>query len=111
LIEAVGEEANMPFSVGGGIRTISEIKKIRKDKMLVRGKTGERWVKLNPQAREILENRLDKLWDYNLDWISKTFSRCMFAMGIEDAIFHDLRRTFGYDLIRQECQYTKSVSY
>ncbi len=28
MIEAVGEEANMPFSVGGGIRTISEIKKI-----------------------------------------------------------------------------------
>jgi len=76
-------------------------KNIKKDKMLVRGKSGERWVKLNPQAREILENRLDKLWDYNLDWISKTFSRCMFAMGIEDAIFHDLRRTFGYDLIQQ----------
>tara|TARA_R100000458_G_scaffold34651_1_gene32014 strand:- start:97 stop:1017 length:921 start_codon:yes stop_codon:yes gene_type:complete len=74
---------------------------ILEDKMLVSGKTGERWVKLNSQAREVLERHFDKLWDYKLDWISKTFSRCMFAMGIENAIFHDLRRTFGYDLIRQ----------
>ncbi|MDC0861019.1 AglZ/HisF2 family acetamidino modification protein [Alphaproteobacteria bacterium] len=28
LIETVGEESNMPFSVGGGIRTIEDIKKI-----------------------------------------------------------------------------------
>ena len=44
---------------------------------------------------------MNSLKENYLDWISKTFSRCMFAMGIEDAIFHDLRRTFGYDLIRQ----------
>ena len=28
LVEAIGSEANMPFSVGGGIRTLEDIKKI-----------------------------------------------------------------------------------
>ena len=28
LIETVGEESNMPFSVGGGIKTIDDIKKL-----------------------------------------------------------------------------------
>lgn len=74
---------------------------LKEEKMIVRGKTGERFVKLNTQARDILVGTGGYLWNYKLDYITKKFKQCMFSLGIDNVIFHDIRRTFGYNLIKQ----------
>ena len=57
-------------------------------------------IKLNNQAKEIL-NGLDELWDYTKGFVSHKFKKEARRLGIPDIRFHDLRRTFGYNLIRQ----------
>jgi len=64
------------------------------------GKSGKRLIKLNHQAQEILDG-LDELWDYTKDFVSHKFKKEARRLGIPDIRFHDLRRTFGYNLIRQ----------
>ena len=64
------------------------------------GKSGKRLIKLNTQAKEILDG-LDELWDYSKDFVSHKFKKEARRLGIPDIRFHDLRRTFGYNLIRQ----------
>ena len=44
---------------------------------------------------------LDELWDYTKDFVSHKFKKEARRLGIPDIRFHDLRRTFGYNLIRQ----------
>ena len=68
--------------------------------MVVRGKTGRRYVKLNSQALAILE-RQDPLWNYRKDYVSHKFKKEVRRLGIRNARFHDLRRTFGLNLIKQ----------
>ena len=68
--------------------------------MQVFGKTGERYIKLNEQAKKILEKQ-GPLWQYKTDFISKTFKKNCRRLGIANARFHDLRRTFGLNLIKQ----------
>jgi integrase len=63
------------------------------------GKAGKRLVKLNKQAKAILENV--ELWDYSVNYVQLTWSRNRKRLGLHDARFHDLRRTFGYNLVRQ----------
>ena len=43
----------------------------------------------------------DELWDYSKDFVSHKFKKEARRLGIPDIRFHDLRRTFGYNLIRQ----------
>ena len=74
---------------------------IPNSRMAVKGKSGERFIKLNGQAKDIIAHRGGYLWNYKVDWISKTFQRCCFALSIDNLIFHDVRRTFGYNLIKQ----------
>ena len=70
------------------------------DRMKCDGKTGERFVKLNTQAKNVLKSRGGYLWgDYKKDYVSKTFKRCVTALGLDNLVFHDIRRTFGYKLI------------
>ena len=64
------------------------------------GKSGKRKIKINSQAKAILMG-LDELWDYRPDYITQTFKKNMKRLGIVDARFHDLRRTFGLNLIKQ----------
>jgi len=64
------------------------------------GKSGKRLIKLNTQAKEILDG-LDELWEYKRDFVSHKFKKEARRLGIGDIRFHDLRRTFGYNLIRQ----------
>ena len=66
----------------------------------VYGKSGKRQIKLNSQAREIL-GKIEELWDYNPGYISQTFKKNLRRLGIKDGRFHDLRRTFGLNLIKQ----------
>ena len=65
----------------------------------VYGKSGKRMVRLNTQARAILMGQNINEWDYTGDYISKKFKKELRRFNIRDGRFHDLRRTFGYDLI------------
>ena len=67
---------------------------------MVNGKTGPRMVKLNEQAKEVLKAQ-KSLWNYSKDFVSHKFKKECRKLGIKDARFHDLRRTFGYNLIKQ----------
>lgn len=83
----------------GDIRSISR-ENIFSNHIVAYGKSGKRLIKLNHQAQEILEG-LDDLWDYTKDFVSHKFKKEARKLGIPDIRFHDLRRTFGYNLIRQ----------
>ncbi len=66
----------------------------------VKGKSDKRIIKLNSQARHILFSR-EKLWGYKGDFVSKKFKAYLRQLNIKDAQFHDLRRTFGFNLIKK----------
>ena len=66
----------------------------------VSGKSGMRRIKLNKQAKEILDI-IDELWQYRPTYITQTFKKNLIRLGINNGRFHDLRRTFGYNLIKQ----------
>ena len=70
------------------------------NRMQVFGKTGERYIKLNEQAKKVLEKKRT-LWQYKTDYVSKTFKKNCRRLGITNARFHDLRRTFGLNLIKK----------
>ena len=83
----------------GEIRSISR-ENIFSNHIVAYGKSGKRLIKLNNQAQEILSG-LDELWNYSKDFVSHKFKKEARRLGIPDIRFHDLRRTFGYNLIRQ----------
>ena len=83
----------------GEIRSISK-ENIFSNHIVAYGKSGKRLIKLNNQAQEILSG-LDELWNYSKDFVSHNFKKEARRLGIPDIRFHDLRRTFGYNLIRQ----------
>ena len=83
----------------------SEIRQISRDNLfpeylVAYGKTGKRIIKLNRQERQIIEEQ-NELWNYRRDFVSHKFKKEVRRLGIKDARFHDLRRTFGYNLIRK----------
>ena len=83
----------------GEIRMLSA-HQVKDDFIEVEGKTGRRLIRLNRQASEVLSCSPD-LWHYTRSYASHTFKKNARRLGIRDARFHDLRRTFGYNLIRQ----------
>lgn len=83
----------------GEIRSISR-DNVLEGSLVVRGKTGRRYVKLNSQAIAILD-RQELLWNYRKDYVSHKFKKEVRRLGIRNARFHDLRRTFGLNLIKQ----------
>jgi integrase len=83
----------------GEIRSISR-DNVLEGSLVVRGKTGRRYVKLNSQAIAILD-RQESLWNYSRDFVSHKFKKEVRRLGIRNARFHDLRRTFGLNLIKQ----------
>ena len=68
--------------------------------MVAYGKSGKRVIKLNIQAQKVISS-LDEFWDYSKYFVSHKFKKEARRFGIPDIRFHDLRRTFGYNLIRQ----------
>tara|TARA_Y100001968_G_C19266141_1_gene671785 strand:+ start:81 stop:869 length:789 start_codon:yes stop_codon:yes gene_type:complete len=66
----------------------------------VKAKTGTRIIKLNSQAKELL-NEQNMLWNYSKNVVSKRFKAIVRRLEIKNARFHDLRRSFGYHLILQ----------
>jgi len=92
------------FAYYTGARS-GEIRSISRDNLLegslvVRGKTGRRYIKLNRQAQEIIHQQ-DSLWSYSKDYVSHKFKKEVRRLGIKNVRFHDLRRTFGLNLIKQ----------
>jgi len=83
----------------GEIRSISK-ENIYPQHIVAYGKSGKRLIKLNDQAKSIIDG-LDELWNYRKDFVSHKFKKEARRLGIPDIRFHDLRRTFGYNLIRQ----------
>ena len=83
----------------GEIRRISR-ENVFAEYILAFGKTGKRIIKLNTQAQEII-NSLDSLWNYSKNYVSHKFKKEVRRLEIRNARFHDLRRTFGYNLIKQ----------
>ena len=83
----------------GEIRSLSR-ENVLDESLVVRGKTGRRIVKLNSQAQKIMQHQ-DPLWSYSKDYVSHSFKKEVRKLGIKDARFHDLRRTFGLNLIKQ----------
>ena len=83
----------------GEIRSISR-DNVLDDSIVVRGKTGRRIVKLNGQAKELIQIQ-NELWKYTKEYVSHKFKKEVRRLGIKDARFHDLRRTFGLNLIKQ----------
>ena len=83
----------------GEIRSLSG-DRVLEDSLVVRGKTGRRMIKLNSQAKEIVHNQ-KQLWNYTKNYVSHKFKSEVRSLGIKNARFHDLRRTFGLNLIKQ----------
>ena len=83
----------------GEIRSILR-DNVLEDALVVRGKSGRRMVKLNGQAKELI-NSQDDLWNYTKEYVSHKFKKEVRRLGIKNARFHDLRRTFGLNLIKQ----------
>jgi len=61
----------------------------------------ERIIKINGQAQDILEQCNWKFWNYSKSHLSKYYKQFAVEAGVEDTQFHDLRRTFGWNLIKQ----------
>ena len=83
----------------------SEIRSLRRENMkdeytIVEGKTGPRMLKFNLQAQKVLSEQKE-LWNYSKDFVSHKFKKECRKLEIQNARFHDLRRTFGYNLIKQ----------
>ena len=83
----------------GEIRSIS-VENVQNEYIVARGKTGRRLIKLNGQAKEIISAQ-KALWNYKKDYVSHKFKKEVRRLGIKNARFHDLRRTFGLNLIKQ----------
>jgi len=83
----------------GEIRSLSR-ENVLDESLVVNGKTGRRIVKLNTQAQKIMQHQ-DPLWSYSKDFVSHKFKQEVRKLDIKDARFHDLRRTFGLNLIKQ----------
>ena len=52
------------------------------------------------QAQAVLVE-VGELWNYSKNYICSKFKENMEILEIPGARFHDLRRTFGYNLIKQ----------
>ena len=70
------------------------------ESLVVFGKTGRRYIKLNSQAQMLIKSQTP-LWNYKRDYVTHKFKKEVRRLGIKNARFHDLRRTFGLNLIKQ----------
>ena len=91
----------LAYYTGARRGEINELKDFMIDdgRLQVSGKTGERFIKLNKQAEDVLSKQ-NVLWKYGLNYITKNFKKNCRRLGVRNARFHDLRRTFGLNLIK-----------
>ena len=72
---------------------------LQDDYMEMSGKAGMRLVKINHQAKKIFQEAKTP-WNYSLDYVSHNFKKNLRRLQIPNGRFHDLRRTFGSNLIK-----------
>ena len=82
----------------GEIRNIN-INNFIDNALEVNGKTGKRFIRINKQAKNILDH-VTPIWNYKKDFVTHKFKKQIRKIGIKNGRFHDLRRTFGYNLIK-----------
>ena len=97
---------NFAYFTGARRGEINQLKDSQMDTNYIRagGKSerkGGRIIKLNKQARKLLHKRNHVLWNYKEGTITQKFMRFMHKLKIENARFHDIRRTFGLNHIRK----------
>ena len=83
----------------GEIRNIQP-ENLTEGSLVAIGKTGRRIIKISTQAGTLIANQ-SSLWSYSKDYVSHHFKKEVRKLAIKDARFHDLRRTFGLNLIKQ----------
>ena len=66
---------------------------------MLKGKSGYRTLKISNQAKKGLN--INNLWFYTKEYVSHKFKQNLRSFSIEDVCFHDLRITFGLNLIKQ----------
>ena len=74
---------------------------MKNDYVEMTGKTGKRLVKINSQAKKIYQEA-ETPWHYSLSYVSKHFKKELRRLKIPNGRFHDLRRTFGLNLIKDK---------
>ena len=72
---------------------------LQDDYIEMSGKSGMRLVKINHQAKKIFQEAKTP-WNYSLDYVSHNFKKNLRRLQIPNGRFHDLRRTFGSNLIK-----------
>lgn len=72
---------------------------IQDDYIEMSGKTGMRLVKINHQAKKIFQEA-NTTWNYEEEYVTKRFKKNLRRLQISNGRFHDLRRTFGSNLIK-----------
>ena len=82
----------------GEIRNIN-INNFIDNALEVNGKTGKRFIRINKQAKNILDH-VEPIWNYKKDFVTHKFKKQIRKIGIKNGRFYDLRRTFGYNLIK-----------
>lgn len=77
------------------------IESIQDGFMIAKGKRDRRVIKLTIQAKECVEGINPIEWNWQPHHITNGFGKYKTKLGIEDAKFKDLRRTFGFDYLVQ----------
>tara|TARA_R100001443_G_scaffold482_9_gene1928 strand:+ start:476 stop:1414 length:939 start_codon:yes stop_codon:yes gene_type:complete len=77
------------------------IESIQDNFMIAYGKRDRRVIKLTLQAKKSIKNVDTKKWIWKPNHITLGFGKYTKSIGIEDAQFKDLRRTFGFDYLIQ----------
>ena len=91
----------LAYFTGARVGEIVKLKHydIHKDFIRVGGKTtGGRLLKINDQAKPLIHNR-EVLWNYTENSVGQRWRRYTKKLRIENGSFHDIRRTFGLNLI------------
>jgi len=59
----------------------------------------KRIVRVNSQALEVLKRRDFEFWSFRKQWLTRGFKRYARKANVKGVCFHDLRRTFGYNVL------------
>tara|TARA_X000001382_G_scaffold33511_1_gene22047 strand:- start:2124 stop:3026 length:903 start_codon:yes stop_codon:yes gene_type:complete len=89
----------LTYATGARQGEILNIQSIHKGYMICIGKRGRRVVKLTKQAQVIADRCNWKSWNWTPDTLQKAFNLYAKKLNIDNAMFKDIRRTFGLNYI------------
>jgi len=101
----VGFQRFIRFMYYTGIRIgeACNLKEANLKKGMVTGKTGNRQIKITLQAKKVLEEQYADggLWTYTVDSAEARFRNNRIRLDLKDVRVQDIRRTFGYNLLKK----------